>query len=297
MTTPNLSVPVNVENYAISSNLNSSMTFNLLMDFSLQWYYLNWSIVVNGSTRNSIFVASLSSPTWLHIFNEFLFNLLFVVSDALLIWRCYHVWGQSIKMISISLIFLTAELALSLTSTIFDGTSPILATKARETLSNNISTALAFVSLGTTFSATFLIGYRVHILSNSHVLSFKSFYNRIVLIVIESAALYSLVFLFWGIILVIPIFHNLESPLVEVVPYVEIVLTVGAGLAPTVMVARLALEEPETSHNCSTTVPPISNLYFNHQYGSAGSSQDVIASAVLAIEKSVTTKDVHHGIV
>lgn len=58
-----------------------------LINFIIQWYWFNQAMIVNGSTRLSIFFATALdgvSP-WLDIFDSFVFYSAFTVSDALLV--------------------------------------------------------------------------------------------------------------------------------------------------------------------------------------------------------------------
>lgn len=55
------------------------------IDFIVEWYFLDWVIVVNGDTRNSMFWSSLGGPTWIIVFDNVVFNSSFVVSDGLLV--------------------------------------------------------------------------------------------------------------------------------------------------------------------------------------------------------------------
>lgn len=55
------------------------------LEFIFQWYFLDWCIVFNGETRDSMFWTSVSGPLWLITINEFLQNFAFIISDGLLV--------------------------------------------------------------------------------------------------------------------------------------------------------------------------------------------------------------------
>lgn len=55
------------------------------MNFIFDWYFLDWSLVVNGDTRDTMFRSTLGSPLWLDVLDDFLFNCSLVVSDGFLV--------------------------------------------------------------------------------------------------------------------------------------------------------------------------------------------------------------------
>lgn len=103
-----------------------------------------------------------------------------------------------------------------------------VASHAHAALANAISTALVFMSLGTTVSATFLIGYRIHTTSQTNIFRSKRAYNRIVATIIESSAAYSLMLLLYAMTSVIPPFYTISSPLTEVGYYLAVLLLMTA---------------------------------------------------------------------
>lgn len=49
------------------------------------WYFVDWSLVINGDTPGTMFRSSLRGTDWLDMANSISFNLLLVLSDALLV--------------------------------------------------------------------------------------------------------------------------------------------------------------------------------------------------------------------
>ncbi|PPQ79228.1 hypothetical protein CVT25_002831 [Psilocybe cyanescens] len=188
------------------------------------------------------------------------------------IWRCYHVWGQFFWAISAPLILLIVECGLFVTTTVLNVKFSEITSEANTILFNNITSALTLVSLGTTAITTFLIVYRIYSASRLNVSSSKRLFNRIVVIMIESAAAYTLVLFLETIIVVVPSFNNSE-----VSYYVQAVLSVVAnqGMAPTVLVARIATNDNNTIE--SSTITHISGLQFGSQQG-RGSGRSVNAT-------------------
>ncbi|PPQ80969.1 hypothetical protein CVT25_014718 [Psilocybe cyanescens] len=179
-------------------------------DFIVEWYYLDWVVVINGDTRESIFWGSVGEgPQWIFVLNDFLQISSFIVADGLLV---------DLEM-------------LPRLGTIFLGD---------------------FGSID-----TFSRGMRL--------------FDRIVVMIIESAAAYTLILLFETILFVIPSINTVESIWSEVIYYTQAVLNVIAnqGMAPTVLVARIALTNPDITI-ASATVTHISGLQFGPQHGSGG---------------------------
>ncbi|PPQ85447.1 hypothetical protein CVT25_006284 [Psilocybe cyanescens] len=248
----------------------SALYLLCLSEFIMQWHSIDLDVVVNGDTRETIFVSTMEGgPPWAWVFSVFLFYSSFVVSDGLLIWRCYHVWGQSSRIILVPVTLFVAESCLFVATTALAGVNGQLPGDVHAKLFNNISSASIFVSLGTTMITTFLIGYSIYSASHANGTPSRRLFHRVWVLVIESAAVYSLVLFVGAIYDVLPSFTVLESPLVVVGYYVQPVLFFVTGMAPTILVARIALTNP--SNAVGPTVTHISGLQFGSQHGSGGS--------------------------
>ncbi|PPQ95161.1 hypothetical protein CVT25_013306 [Psilocybe cyanescens] len=294
MPEPHTSVSVHVQEVIISASLNVSMLFNFLMvskkpasvnrrfvlsaisalhllclsQFIVQWYFIDLDIVINGDTRETIYVSTVEGgPNWVWI------------------WRCYHVWGQSSRIILVPVALFVAESCLFITSIALAGVNGQETSDVNARLFNNISSASISVSLGTTMITTFLIGYRIYSASHANAVPSRRLFNRIWALVVESAAVYSLVLLVDSICYVLPSFIVLGSPLVVAGYYVEpvLVFVTNQGMAPTVLVARIALTNP--SNPVAPTVTHISGLQFGSQHrsgGSRGTTGGEMSASVLA---------------
>ena len=92
--------------------------------FTSQWFGLNQSFIEDGDTRFDILN---SGSYWSIPFNNICSCLFSALADGLLvswdcldvrcfsqyctqIWRCYNVWGKSVRVILASLVFLMAEI-------------------------------------------------------------------------------------------------------------------------------------------------------------------------------------------
>ncbi|PPQ88043.1 hypothetical protein CVT25_000870 [Psilocybe cyanescens] len=259
--------PANLNRRIVLSAI-SVLYFLCFLEFIIDWYYINWTIVTNGNTRESIFWGTVGyGLEWIWVLNDFLQNSLLIISDGLLIWRCYHVWGQSFWAILVPLILFAAELGLNVVATVLDIKFCLITSDANTSLYNNTTSALTFVSLGTTVTATFIIGYRIHSVSQRRDPSSRRLFNHIATIIIESAAAYSIVLLLDAIIYGVPSLIVLGSPLSQAECYVGAILTVVSGMAPTILVARIATNDNNSV--ASATLTHISgDLEFGSQQGS-----------------------------
>lgn len=153
-------------------------------------------------------------------------------------------------------------------------------------LGNNIITALLLMSLGTTVSATSLIGYKILTALQINILQSQRTYNCIMTIIMELSTLYALVLLFYALIAAIPQFVDLESPLSQVSIYTEILVMTTAvhtmhkqsTTMILVMVARLALVNTGNIVSSSTITSPISGMNFGPQQDRGDSASDIAPS-------------------
>ncbi|KAH9480915.1 hypothetical protein JR316_0007517 [Psilocybe cubensis] len=270
----------------------SALYFFTLLVFIMQWYQLNSAFVLNGETRDSIFFAiSLVNPQWMWQASVILLNFTLAVADGLLVWRCYHVWGQSLKVALVPSMLFLAEIGLTVTSAVLNSIfGEITYNEAETKLANNITCALDFISLGTTVTCTCLIWYRIHSTLRLGGPSAKGPIIRALILIVESAALYSAVLLLDAVSFVVPAFSKEESPLFEFGYYITILLNMAAGIAPTIMVARLAFmnQKPDTR---SLPITHVSNLNFHHSSDTAGSAAGVADTEPKSVSSATGSRE------
>ncbi|PPQ94337.1 hypothetical protein CVT25_000296 [Psilocybe cyanescens] len=64
----------------------SALYFLYFLDFIMEWYDLDWVVVINGDTRESIFLATMGDGLqWTLALSIFLQNSLLIISDGLLV--------------------------------------------------------------------------------------------------------------------------------------------------------------------------------------------------------------------
>uniref|UniRef100_A0A8H7XVW6 Uncharacterized protein n=1 Tax=Psilocybe cubensis TaxID=181762 RepID=A0A8H7XVW6_PSICU len=91
--------------------------------------------------------------------------------------------------------------------------------------------------------------------------------------IVESAAVYTILLIFNAIIGLLPSFNNLGARFCEVEYYVGIMLVVAAGLSPTILVARIALND-SNSTACSLSATSVHMLQLRQNTLTDGAFND-----------------------
>jgi len=226
----------------------------IITNMGLQWYLLPWSFVDNGKSRDNIFATFFDvsgRSSWIIFASTICAYSAVVLADILLIWRCFHIWGHSFRVISLPLFFLLAE-TVTFSLTIFLPLKPNLSLLDTVHITQLTCVAL-FASFCCTLTTTSLIGYRIYpILKQDHS---RSGFKKILDILIQSAAAYALTSLLQAIFIAV-----VQPSVVVAGLYIDILFTVNAGLAPTLVVTRIALMPDKTE---VSTTPHLSVLQFN----------------------------------
>ncbi|KAF8173641.1 hypothetical protein BJ912DRAFT_931871 [Pholiota molesta] len=185
-----LNVPVDIETSAISSGLNSVILLIFLMDTknaskqhlvsaaitmlylssifgtSVQWYDTKWQFVDNGDSRDLVFLAFFEGPGWDLVALNTTNCITFAIADGLLIWRCFHAWNRSLRIISMPLLLIVTEIALFLVEISFNAKyTNLIIPPALAARINAVLSAAFFMSFATTFVMTILIAYRIYSVS------------------------------------------------------------------------------------------------------------------------------------
>ncbi|PPQ74317.1 hypothetical protein CVT25_000710, partial [Psilocybe cyanescens] len=179
-----------------------SMLYLLCMIvFVIQWYYLDFAIVINGDTKESIFNATIEGgPVWIFVFFQFFFYSVFIVSDELLIWQCYYVWDMSWRVISVPLALFFAEFCLLIAVSVTTALFSIIASAADATIADDIASAQVFMLFGTTVTTSSLIAYKIHTALQLTASHSKRSFSHVVVNVLEPAAVYALVVFIYAVL-------------------------------------------------------------------------------------------------
>ncbi|PPR00850.1 hypothetical protein CVT26_012485 [Gymnopilus dilepis] len=260
-----------------------------LVQVAIEWYSAKQAFINNGTTRESIFISFFLGPGWETYVTDICTFVVAIFADALLekmgverlqqIWRCFNVWDRSLRAICLPSFFLLGEIGTvfcCLISTVsltpfagIDLALIIIAPIAHfqpspsqtHTLNALIGSSL-FVTSAATITSTLLIAYRIHATSKHNVLkSSRSRFNHIVEILAESAAAYAVASLALAIESIIPQTSSSNNLVVLVCnAYLTPLYGFIAGVAPTIMVARVALAPDKV--NDISAISHISGLHF-----------------------------------
>ncbi|KAF5313786.1 hypothetical protein D9619_013721 [Psilocybe cf. subviscida] len=212
-------------------------------------------LVVNSSSLVSILVAVNTPPGLIAFLPLFMAN---VLSNGILIWRCYVLWHNLwIIAILITLLLASSACTLYLALIPFGATSSVL----------SIGVGL-FLSAATTVCATAIISLRIILVTRkSHA---RYSYTKIIQIVVQSAALESFVLtlnstISFAVYVVAQSRSNnvvLVIVLTRVMAYTSACRMMVMGIAPTLIAVRVAEETPRTDVDATSQSERISRLTF-----------------------------------
>ncbi|KDR71341.1 hypothetical protein GALMADRAFT_144028 [Galerina marginata CBS 339.88] len=241
-----------------------------MIQFGLQWYNLNRQVVQNGDTRDTIFGSLFAAPAWYLIVGDISSFSMYVLTDGLLIWRAFHLWGRSLRVMAIPLFLLASEIVLVIAEIVVEGIFVSLGpskTTAQGLVANRLLPAVLFLSTAISLSTTILIVFRFYSIGKQHGDSVRRF-RHILDIIVQSSAIYSLTSLIGAIGIVLPGSDNIANTwLFSYGLYTEVLNFAITGMAPTIMVARFALATDETAVSAATHLSGI-------QFGAVSTHSD-----------------------
>ncbi|PBK92223.1 hypothetical protein ARMGADRAFT_1165940 [Armillaria gallica] len=220
---------------------------------AIEWSFTQYTFVKNGETFVTTWNAwtSGTSTPWLvyHWSSGFTSGLTTSIADAIMIWRCWVIWGGRYEVITLPTLLLSSQNVfgwLTLLANIHLDTSDDPSKVEMEQI--QWLTVYLSLSLGTTLFCTILIIYRIIRVGRSS--DNVGAYRRVIEIVVESALLYAFSAILWMAFL---LRDDLASPYPEAA-YVSI-----TGIAPTLIVGRVASGQarPNDSWKSRNTVSTI----------------------------------------
>ncbi|KAF9559278.1 hypothetical protein CPC08DRAFT_818828 [Agrocybe pediades] len=231
----------------------------------LGWYYTIEHFFTYGGSNYQIFLGPTYSPgvyTFSLIVNS---GVTFIIADGVLVWRCFHASGQSIRRSALPIGLLILETALiicfNVVSYLRDYEPEIFHVLLTLWSATAILAGVMYVSIAaTSLTATFMICRQVYTHTKPGSRSRRR-YRNVIDASIQSSALYSIVLVVHAILNIIdglPQFlrtttrQNMYPPLL--LHYSGTVLDLVTGIAPTLMVARLIV----SSYNEDTEVSSFS---------------------------------------
>ncbi|KAF9552528.1 hypothetical protein CPC08DRAFT_714555 [Agrocybe pediades] len=228
---------------------------------TLLWLLSNWlftSIIFCKSvaTRVTIFLESVDGymPAGEDILGDVASFVVFLFADGLLVWRCFHACGRSIRRSLLPMVLLIVETALIVSALAYNGlisTNPNFDTTQASGIANRLNAAVLISVATTSLVSTAVICLRIRP-HTSHSSPSKKHYQTIINILIESSALYTIIALFMAILS----FANTGSvdsslTVILITEYVGAISQIVSGLAPTLMIAALVVS---SSHDSGSQV-------------------------------------------
>ncbi|KJA17196.1 hypothetical protein HYPSUDRAFT_206367 [Hypholoma sublateritium FD-334 SS-4] len=247
----------------------------------LEWFFLRKVFITHGETRGTAFDVVDQANTLESFLGATLSAIVFVISDSLLIWRCYKVWGNSLRAIYLALVLLLAETALYLSIVIIPCASNLdPAVPTRITL-NKLTGAALFMTFGVTLLTTVLIAYPIYSFARRDSRNrTKRAFKDIAEVLVQSSAAYSLTALLSGVVAIVPQNDSNETVWFAVQNYSGSLLFVIAGMAPTIMVARVAMQElPQV---VDTRTAHLSDLEFRGHSHPSGHTTQILSHGIRA---------------
>ncbi|PPR01560.1 LOW QUALITY PROTEIN: hypothetical protein CVT26_013344 [Gymnopilus dilepis] len=232
----------------------------------VNWYHDQWAVVNHSETRDTLFASLLQGPRWSIFVTDVLESAMAIVADGILIWRCYNVCGHSLHAILVSGILLFCEIVVDLVVLSFNGADHLEPSPSRANLINRLLAVQGFVTFATTLSSTALIAYKIYTTSKQKIpRSSKRLLTHISEIVVQSAAAYSLVAVAEAICGVLPLTASDDVSWNAATAYTGLLFLFISGVAPTVLVARVAIldENDVYASSAATVSKPLSGLRFH----------------------------------
>ncbi|KAF4615802.1 hypothetical protein D9613_012476 [Agrocybe pediades] len=193
-------------------------------------------------------------------------NVTFIIVDGLLVWRCFHACGQSLRNSALPIGFLILEAVVVICGIlvgciIFFRSLPIFTSLKPETWDSILfilGNAMGPSAAATSLVSTFMICRQVYAHTTDGSRSRRR-YRHVINALIQSSGLYSGVLVIEGILGIIS--HYLSQPITPknmyiglILQYLVVVVSLLNGIAPTLMVARLIV----SSYNEDTEVSSFS---------------------------------------
>ncbi|KJA17198.1 hypothetical protein HYPSUDRAFT_206369 [Hypholoma sublateritium FD-334 SS-4] len=247
----------------------------------VQWFVLRKIFITNGITRGTAFGAVFQTAFLDTLLVDIFAAIVCVVADALLIWRCYKVWGNSLRVIFMSLVLVVAETALYLSIIVIACASNVNPSVSTQIILDKLSTAALCMTFGATLLTTVLIAYKIYSFKRRDPRKGTSRpYADIADVLVQSAAAYSLVVLWIAVVGVIPQDNANATAIFCASNYAGVLLPIAAGMAPTIMVARVAMQE--LSGVVDTHTAHLSDLEFRGHSNPSGHTTQIPSHGIRA---------------
>ncbi|PPQ65539.1 hypothetical protein CVT26_000496 [Gymnopilus dilepis] len=222
----------------------------------VQWYLGKVALIQHPSSEVAIFIGFYESPQsmWSSYVETVCYFVAAALADGLLIWRCFHIWDRSAWAVVLPTMLLFAELAADVCVIVLIAAYDFVDPSSKSQIVNLLTGVSFLVTFLCTVLCTTLIGYRIHSFSIEGALRQK--YRCIIEMLIQSAALYSVVALAYAVAIFVSqrVSQNPElmTTLNVITTYLGTFYGAIAGISPTIMVARVALNHGRDRDSTTT---------------------------------------------
>ncbi|SJL00529.1 uncharacterized protein ARMOST_03842 [Armillaria ostoyae] len=194
------------------------------------------------------------------------------LADVALIWRCWIVWGRRWLIVLIPILCTITSVVLKSLQT-YHGLRDLVNSVSQESVqgtSIDWTTVYVAVALATTLLCTVLILYRIVSVGGAQYASGIRTYRGTIEVVVESAALFSVS---------LSIYVALAAHNNEAANYLDVIATACRGIAPTLIVGRVASGQARPDHSwkeTALTATPFDSIHFAHsRHEEMTSTQDI----------------------
>ncbi|KAF9547037.1 hypothetical protein CPC08DRAFT_769526 [Agrocybe pediades] len=172
--------------------------------FALTWHYTNVLFSKQGDTESSILIGTIFGvlPALVTIVEDIALFGGLLLADGLMVWRCFHACGRSLKAFALPMVLLLVETALGVTTIVYDSLvamKPGYHSDKTDAIANRLAGAVFTSVAMTSLAATFVICSNIY----RHTASFSASrkrYRHVTDILIQSSAIYTLVIVFQAIL-------------------------------------------------------------------------------------------------
>ncbi|KAK0431791.1 hypothetical protein EV421DRAFT_2041037 [Armillaria borealis] len=253
------------------------------ISFAFMWFGVHFGFVDNGQNALTV-LGGLTYNSSQHNMVQTTLCITGImttfIADAVMIWRCWVIWGGRWFIVFIPILLLIAETVIKAVQNyhlIHE------AWKGDAVFNDNTDWTTVYLSLGlaATLMCTLLIVYRI--LSVGGIKAGLRTHWGVVEVIVESAALYST-------ILIIYISLNARNELCSA--YADVITSSIKGIAPTLLVGRVAAGHARPNDTWKES--SLSSLRFDHaaraQISTIG-GVSVTRSVVLSVEENSSGGD------
>ncbi|KAK0479637.1 hypothetical protein IW261DRAFT_1625001 [Armillaria novae-zelandiae] len=238
------------------------------ISIAFNWDYLYYLLVTNGQSFQTKYLA-LSTPDIRNWGASIPGAICTMLADAIIIWRCWIVWGKSLVTVILPVLLLISGITFKCIATYNESTHAMLGDAYLLQM-----TLYTSFTLASTLLCTVLIVFRIVTVARrvGKIGDGLKAYHHILEILLESSALYS-------ISLVLNVAFYVHGD--EIVYYFDHLAGITKGIAPTLLIGRVAAGRARPDDSWQGSI--MSSLHFGttSKNQAQTSPQDSITSVIL----------------